>query len=430
MKIVPWLCVAVSLCVLMGCQQSSSENTKSTSAVQKRDEKSDKQTNITKPTPEDRRAAESAEEKPARASSGKVTLLRTLDKGIQPQTVVDAKGVVHMIYFTGEPGHGDIFYVRSDDGEKFSRPLRVNSHAGSAIAIGNIRGAHLAVGKGGRVHVGWMGSDKAEPRGPSKDTPMLYARLNDAGDTFEPQRNVIRKAYGLDGGGSLAADESGNVYVTWHAPEPKMRGEENRCVWVAHSADNGKTFAPETRANVDSTGACGCCGMRGFADKKGTVYVLYRSASQVVHRDIYLLVSTDKGSSFRGEKVHPWDVATCPMSSMAFTEARAGTVAAWETNGQVYCARLDPSSGKPTSPLAAPGKGKGRKHPVVAANAAGETILVWTEGMGWNRGGSLAWQVFDKAGKPTEKRGTAEGVPTWSLAAVYTRADGGFTIVY
>jgi secreted PhoX family phosphatase len=115
---------------------------------------------------------------------------------------------------------------------------------------------------------------------------------------------------------------------------------------------------------------------------------------------------------------------------MAFTEARAGTVAAWETKGQVYCARLDPSSGKPSAPLAAPGKARGRKHPVVAANAAGETILVWTEGMGWNRGGSLAWQVFDKAGKPTEKRGTAEGVPTWSLAAVYTRADGGFTIVY
>src|SRR2546425_1185242 len=94
---------------------------------------------------------------------GKVTLLRTPDKGIQPQVAVDDKGIVHLIYFSGQDGAGDIFYVRSEDGGgKFSRPLRVNSQPGSAIATGNIRGAHLAVGKKGRVHVAWMGSGKAE----------------------------------------------------------------------------------------------------------------------------------------------------------------------------------------------------------------------------------------------------------------------------
>jgi hypothetical protein len=170
--------------------------------------------------------------------------------------------------------------------------------------------------------------------------------------------------------------------------------------------------------------------MRGFVDKKGMLFVLYRSASEAVHRDMYLLVSADKGTSFRGEKVHPWNVGACPMSSMAFTESTEGTVAAWETDGQVYCTRLDPSAGKPSSLLAAPGGAKGRKHPTVAGNTAGETILVWTEGMGWNRGGALAWQVFDKAGKPIEERGRRSGVPAWSLVAVYTRPDGGFTIAY
>jgi hypothetical protein len=66
----------------------------------------------------------------------------------------------------------------------------------------------------------------------------------------------------------------------------------------------------------------------------------------------------------------------------------------------------------------------------VAGNGKGETILVWTEGMGWNRGGSLAWQVFDKAGKPTQTKSETDGVPTWSLVAVFPRADGGFTIIY
>jgi hypothetical protein len=36
--------------------------------------------------------------------------------------------------------------------------LRVNSQQGSAIAAGAIRGAHLAVGRNGRVHVAWNGS--------------------------------------------------------------------------------------------------------------------------------------------------------------------------------------------------------------------------------------------------------------------------------
>jgi hypothetical protein len=80
--------------------------------------------------------------------------------------------------------------------------------------------------------------------------------------------------------------------------------------------------------------------------------------------------------------------------------------------------------------VAAPGAGKGRKHPAVAVNARGETILAWTEGMGWNRGGSVAWQVYDKEGKPAAERGHAAGVPVWSLVAVFVRPDGRFAVVY
>jgi hypothetical protein len=359
-----------------------------------------------------------------------VTLLRVPHGGIQPQALLDAQGVLHLIYFQGDPQHGDIFYVRSKEGKQFPSPLRVNSQPGSAMAVGNIRGAHLALGKGGRVHVAWMGSNQATPRGPVEAAPMLYTRLEDSGQAFAPQRNLIQKAVGLDGGGSVAADRQGNVYVTWHAPEPGSRGEEHRCVWVTRSTDEGRTFAQEQRANPEPTGACGCCGMRAFADRQGTLFLLYRSAREMIHRDMYLLVSKDQGASFQCAKLHPWEVRACPMSSMAFTEAAAGSVAAWETAGQVYCCRLDPATEKPTPPVAAPGNGQGRKHPVVAVNAAGEMILVWTEGMGWNRGGSVAWQVFDKAGRPTKQWGRQEGVPPWSLVAVFAQPNGNFTILY
>jgi hypothetical protein len=363
--------------------------------------------------------------------SEKVTLLRTPDNGIQPQVAVDDEGALHLIYFRGQDGGGDVFYVRSKDrGGEFSRPLRVNSQPGSAIATGNIRGAHLAVGKKGRAHVAWMGSGKAVPKAAGNGAPMLYTRLDDAGTAFEPQRNLIRVAAGLDGGGSVAADGAGNVAVAWHAPEPGSQGEGSRRVWVALSSDEGKTFAREKPASEPATGVCGCCGMRAFSDRSGALYLLYRSAAGGVNRDTYLLTAKNRGAEFQSDDLHKWNVGTCPMSSFSLAEGNLGVLAAWETAGQVYFARIDPATGKPSLRRAAPGAGTGRKHPVVAANARGETILAWTEGMGWNRGGSVAWQVFDRDGQPTAESGRAAGVPTWSLVAVFPRADGGFTVVY
>jgi hypothetical protein len=367
----------------------------------------------------------------AAKQSSKVMLQRVPDQGIQPQVGVDSKGGVHLIYFKGGPAAGDLFYVHSEDGGiTFSRSLRVNSQPGSAIALGNIRGAQLAIGKKGRIHVAWNGSGKAEPKAPKGAFPMLYARLNDTGTAFEPQRNIIQSAVGLDGGGSVAADEFGNVYIAWHAPTPGSAGEGQRRVWIAHSSDEGQRFSREKPAYSPPTGACGCCGLRTFADSKGSVYLLYRAATEQIHRDMYLLISTDHGGKFQGEDLSPWETGVCPMSSAAFAQSVAGVLAAWETQGQVYYARIDPQTGKRSQPVGAPGSSHSRKYPAVAGNPKGETILVWTEGMGWNRGGSLAWQVYDRTGKPTSEKGTVEGVPTWSLVAVFARPHGGFTVIY
>ncbi len=374
---------------------------------------------------------QAADSPPKTNQAGKVALLRVPERGIQPQVVVDGKGIIHALYFRGDPAGGDVFYVRSEDsGAHFSSPLRVNSQPGSVIAIGSIRGAHLALGKNGRVHVAWNGSGKAEPKGPGNASPMLYTRLNDKGTAFEPQRNIIQTAFGLDGGGSVGADDAGNVWVSWHAPEPGSRGEANRRIWVTRSTDEGQTFAAEKPVSEGGTGVCGCCGMKALGDRKGNVYLLYRSAAEVVHRDSYLLLSRDQGAKFQSDKVEAWNVGVCPMSSYALTETSAGILAAWETDGRVSYVRLDPQSGQRSAPVSAPGSGGGRKHPAVASNSRGETILVWTEGTGWNRGGAVAWQVFDRDGKPTADRGRVNGVPVWSMAAVFPRPDGGFTVVY
>ena len=361
-------------------------------------------------------------------NSTRVQLVRTPDGGIQPQAIVDAKGTLHLVYFKGEARAGDLFYVRQASGGAYSKALQINSIAGSAIAAGTIRGAHLAVGKDGRVHVAWNGS-KSLPDSSHKGSPMWYARLNEAGTAFEPQRDVMNFSASLDGGGSLAADNSGNVYVLWHAaPDENTRGEEQRALYLARSTDDGKTFARERKVNPRETGACACCGVRAFVDGAGNLFALYRAAGEKVNRDETLIVSRNCGESFEVITEHRWKAATCPMSSASFTGNKAGTVAAWETADQVYFTGLDPNTMRSPRPIAPPGVAK-RKHPSVAM-AGSEILLAWTEGTGWQKGGSVAWQVFDKNGNPSEVKGRAPGVPVWGLVSAVAQPDGTFAIYY
>ena len=371
----------------------------------------------------------------------RVRLQRLPHEGIQPQVVADDRGVLHVLYYSGEPRGGNVFYTRSTDGgATFSSPLQVNG-SGSAIAAGTIRGAQMVLGRRGRVHVAWNGSSEAKLRGPinpdsgKPGAPMLYSRMNDAGTAFEPERNVMHRSFGLDGGGSVAADPAGNVYVAWHGIPLDAKsgagpeGEARRQVWIARSENDGGTFVTEEKAGEQTTGACACCGMKVFASRRGSVHALYRSATEAVHRDIYLISSKDQGKSFQGGLLHKWEINACPMSSMDFAENSNTIIGAWETGGQVYWVRIE-GIPKSIDPTAAPGTAKGRKHPRVAINANGEMLFVWTEGTGWQRGGSVAWQMYDRAGQATSEKGLVAGVPVWSFAAPAVSPDGSFTILY
>jgi hypothetical protein len=367
----------------------------------------------------------------------RIRFYRLPNGGIQPQAALDDKGTLHLVYYTGEARHGDLFYARSkDSGASFSPALAVNQ-PGSAIAAGSIRGAQLALGRAGRVHVAWNGANDTGPLNADSGkpgAPMLYTRLNDAGNAFEPERNLMLHSFGLDGGGSIGADKDGDVYVTWHgvaqseAKGTGKEGEARRRVWVTRSANDGKTFSDESKAWAQDTGACGCCGIKMFVAQNGDVFALYRSAVESVHRDVYLLYSNDRAKTFRGTLLHKWNINACPMSSMDFAENGGTLVCAWQTGSQVFWTHIH--GGKAGEPTAAPREGKGRKHPRLAVNGKGEVLLVWTEGAGHQTGGSLAYQLYDPAGRPTTEAGQLPGIPALSFAAPVPMPDNGFSILF
>lgn len=355
-----------------------------------------------------------------------VTTRRVPDGGIQPQVAVDEAGAVHHIYFRGVPAHGDVFYIRSTDGGRsFSPPIQVNSIAGSAIATGTVRGAQIAVGRSGRVHVAWNGSRSTA----ATPAAMWYTRLNDHGTAFEPERTVMHGAYNIDGGGAVAADRAGHVYVVWHANAPGEREEANRRVWIARSADDGRSFDHERAIFDEPTGACGCCGLGAFASRQSGVYVLFRSAFEVVNRDMYLLTSRDFGQRFSGTRIDRWNAGVCMMSTQAFAESTSSLFTAWETQGQVYMGRIDRETGAVSNVVGPSGDDRTRKHPALAVNGRGDVLLAWTEGTAWNKGGAARWQVFDASGKPIGEPGRADGVSVWGLVAAY-QVDEGFVVIY
>ena len=358
-----------------------------------------------------------------------VSVLRVPDSGIQPQ-VLTQDGVVHLLYFSGDPEHGDLSYVNSRDyGRTFSKPIRVNSQPNSALAVGNIRGGQMAIGRNGRIHVAWIGSGMAQPRGASNSAPVLYARLNEARDGFEPARSVNQLSWGADGA-TLAADSRDDVYVFWHGEPPRGKGEDDRRLWMAKSTDGGKTFGDETVVSANSAGVCGCCGTRALTDTGGALYVMFRAESQIVQRDMYLLSSTDRGRTFQGSDIAHWNVGACVMSSSSLIETPAGVLAAWESEKQVYFGRIQPRTRNVSPAVGAPGTGHNRKYPALSVNSRGETLFIWTEDMAWKKGGAVVWQAYDRDFNPEGAPGRADGVPIWGLVATFARPDGGFVVLY
>jgi len=358
-----------------------------------------------------------------------VKVVRVPDGGIEPQAAVDAKGVIHLIYYKGPDNAGDIFYTTSaNSGETFADAVRVNSQPGSALAVGGVRGAQMALGREGKIHVAWMGSGTAKPKAPDGTTAFLYASSN-ADGTFTQQKNIIAAQPGMDGGGSIAADNAGHVYIAWHAPTIKGEGEQGRLVWIAKSIDDGKTFAPEFAIRSGPVvGGCACCSLHIAVGPGGEVAGLFRQADKKVNRATNFFITdarVTKAAMIR--PIAPMKSGVCIMSNFSLVRAQNAWLAAYETSGEVYLQALS-RTGEETLSVSEGGKGK---YPSIALNQKGQILIARAVGTGWKKGGTVAWQIFDLKGEAiADTAGEASDLPAWSYPAALAMPDGAFVVIY
>ena len=287
----------------------------------------------------------------------------------------------------------------------------------------------------------------AQPRGPLNPgmpadskyngTPLIYTRRATAGGSFEPQRNLMQKSCSIDGGSDIAADAAGNVYAVWHALPLTGGGEKERVVWMSQSSDNGKSFAAERNILPEPSGVCGCCSLTAKAGADGKLAILFRSAvGGGMERPMNLLASSDSAATFTRTALDEWPLKTCPMSSESITPAARGFILGWEGKNGVQASRVELSAGAISAPgakapeIAKVKEGQALKYPSLATNARGEILFAWTEGMGWNKGGSLAWELFDASGTKSLAKGREEGVPANGCPAAVALPDGKFVIFY
>ena len=147
----------------------------------------------------------------------RVEVVRTPAGGIQPQAVIDGERDDSSGLLQGRPRRRRPL-LRSQQGG--ADPL-LAAHPGQQPERQRDCDRHdprrpARPGQGGPGPRRLERVAEGPPPPSDQGAPMLYARSDLSRSTFEPRRNLMQRTFGLDGGGTVAADSAGTVYVGWH----------------------------------------------------------------------------------------------------------------------------------------------------------------------------------------------------------------------
>ena len=365
-----------------------------------------------------------AAEKAGAAAKPTVHVVPAPAKCLVPDVVMDAGGVLHMVY--GLEHHA--YYVRSsDNGATFTPPVKVDSTGQVETKMGE-RGPKLAVGREGAVHVVWV-----DEWTPGVKTFVRYARSLDGGKSFEPLQTLSAMS-GVDGA-TLTADDKGNVVAFWHVmADPKPEVKAATWLHTTRSADNGASFGGSEKVRITNLPglACSMCMMRARAGADGQVYLAFRGAAESI-RDFYLLKGRITENRFAAHRVNEdnWKLDSCPMCGPELTVASKGqSLCAFMSRHTVYWAVSDSGGTGFRLHVATPANEENEIYPSALANRRGEVLFLWQVGPMAVRGTAvLKWARYDEDGLPTGETGVVGKSFAGTKATAFVGTDDNFYIV-
>jgi len=251
-----------------------------------------------------------------------------------------------------------LFTRSTDDGKTWSTPFRISTKAGlPRDGIGGVVGLVGATSRDGKLYVVW-----------SDGKSIVLAESHDGGKTFAPSRSIFETGPPVYPAGSgfpqVGVDvrpgkAGGRVYVCW---SDYSNGDVD--VFVASSADNGRTWSKAVRVNTDErhNGIDQFFQWMAVDPVTGDVYVqFYDRREDPANRKTRMVLarSTDGGQSFTN---YAWGDAQF--------EARPQGDYTWLTayDQRVYGAWTEPVA--PVAPAPTPGAAAGR-----GGGAGGPTVI-------------------------------------------------------
>ena len=282
-----------------------------------------------------------------------------------PAVAIDPNdGAIHLSFTRTENNVTNIYMTKSyDDGNSFSKPVRINQVVGDASPDA-WTSPRILLGNSGEIFVIWHVIDESNKEFAYGMSSLRLAQSVDGGQSFEPtvypaNDTVTEKAFF----NAALSPHDNRIYISYLDSLSNVTDftiSYPSKVKLLQSSDNGKTFASTT---IDPT-ACDCCRTAITVGPDGEAYMMWRHASHdtaetysngsnpfnydeklekgviyEVVRDVFVSRSTDNGlaANFSSPvKVHndTWYMNGCPSAGPALSfDPNERLHVAWFTGG-------------------------------------------------------------------------------------------------
>lgn len=270
--------------------------------------------------------------------------------GQMPNMATDKNGNVHIVYGTGD---SLMYSCSSDNGMAFSAPFLIS--ALPKVYSFATRGPQIAVTASGIIVTAATSTGNIFSFRKSTGGKWVSAsRVNDV-DTIAKEGLM-----------ALGADKE-NAFAAWL----DLRGNKRNKIFGSRSTDGGKTWLKNQLiyASPDTT-VCECC-KPSVTVKGSNIAVMFRNWLKG-NRDLYLVQSTDGGSTFGPAQklgTGSWKLNGCPMDGGGLAINKDAIVqTVWRRGKNIYSA----VPGMPEKEI-----GEGRGCTMETVN--GRNVYAWVE---------------------------------------------------